>query len=274
MTIQFTSPVGRLVQGDAFVPQTTDAQGAPRVIKTGANAGQPSPQYFLGVAFAKHNPEWPAFRALIDGEARAGFPHLFTGPDGACTHPAFSYKVIDGDGLDTGGRAWSTREGFAGHWVVRFTSGFAPQVGTQTTPGQYRMIDAGELKCGDFIRVAGSIRGNDNAQRPGVYVGASLVERVAFGAPIVSGPSMADAFGATPVGALPAGASLTPVAAPGPIPAPPAPPAPPVAPAPPAPPAPPVARAMLPAAGATTYEGYLAAGWTDAQMVAAGYLAD
>ena len=122
----FTTPVGRLVQGSPFEPQTKDQKGNLRVVKSGPNAGQPSPQWFVAVAFAKTDPAWPAFYAILDAEARAGFPNLFPG-GGPCILPSFAWKIIDGDGFDTTGKPWSSREGFAGHWVVRFTSGFAPK---------------------------------------------------------------------------------------------------------------------------------------------------
>ena len=40
----------RFVQGDLDTPQDKDAQGALRVVKTGPNAGQPNPQYFVAGA--------------------------------------------------------------------------------------------------------------------------------------------------------------------------------------------------------------------------------
>ena len=35
----FTTPVGRLVMGSLYKPQTTDADGKPLVVKSGPNAG-------------------------------------------------------------------------------------------------------------------------------------------------------------------------------------------------------------------------------------------
>src|SRR3546814_1399507 len=49
-------------------------------------------------------------------------------------------------------------------------------------------------------------------QKPGIYVNGLMFQRCGFGEPIVTGPSAAEVF-ATPAGALPPGASATPVAA-------------------------------------------------------------
>ena len=119
---RFTTPVMRMVQGSVDEAQTKDQQGNPRVIKSGPNAGQPNPQYFLGGAVAKNDPAWPAFWELLCRQAFADFPNLFPhgidaiiqagGPQVWFTqppqghaqpwvmHPLFSFKVADGDGLD------------------------------------------------------------------------------------------------------------------------------------------------------------------------------
>lgn len=286
----FTTPVGRLVQGDAFVAQTTDQQGAPRLVKTGPNAGQPNPQFYAGVAFRKDDPAWPAFYTLLDAQARADFPHLFPTPGAACVNPLFSFKIIDGDGLDTGGKKWSDREGFAGHWVVRFASSFAPKV---FNAGQYdpmqQVTDPRALKRGYYVRVNGSCSGNGNAQRPGLYLNLTLIEISAIGPEIVSGPNASEAFGGAsaplPAGATPLAAAPAPqpVAAPAPAPAAASPspvaaspvtasPAPPPAPAAPAAPAPAPVRQMTAAANGVTYDAHIAAGWTDDQLVANGLM--
>ena len=67
----FTSPVMRFVQGSVDVAQDKDMQGNPRVIKSGPNAGQPNPQYFVAGAVAKTDPAWPAFWELLVRQAFA-----------------------------------------------------------------------------------------------------------------------------------------------------------------------------------------------------------
>jgi hypothetical protein len=69
------------------------------------------------------------------------------------------------------------------------------------------------LSAGYYVRVSGTVEGNANAQRPGIYVNLDMVELSAYGPEIVSGPDAGEAFGAAPT-ALPAGASPTPLTPP------------------------------------------------------------
>lgn len=214
---RFTSPVGRLVQGSVDEPQTKDAQGNPRVIKTGPNAGQPNPQYFIAVAFPKADPqgEFAAFWQVLLAQAAADFPNLFPqGPAGACVHPNFSFKYIDGDGRDQNGKPNAEKEGFAGHHVIRFASSYPPRCFHAGRYAAHEQIqEKGAIKRGYFVRVNGSVEGNGNAQRPGLYVNLDMVELSAYGPEIVSGPDASQAFGAGPA-ALPAGATSAPMAPP------------------------------------------------------------
>jgi len=251
MPTNFTSPVGRLVQGDAFKPNTTDMQGQPLTIKTGPNAGQARTEWFVALAFAKTDPNWPAFKALIDAEARLSWPHLFPTPGGPCVLPTFSDKVVDGDGFDDRGRPFNRLDGFAGHWVVRFTNGFQPKV-VKSEGGVWREARPEEMKRGYYGRVAGTIKSNDNAQKPGLHMNWSQFAIDGIGPEIIVGPSAEDAFGTAggPV-ALPPGASHTPVAS-GPMPG--------------------IGPVMLPAANGVPYAAMIAAGWTDAALIAAGMM--
>lgn len=282
----FTSPIGRLVQGDAFEFQTKDQQGNLRVIKTGPNAGKPAPIIYMGVAFPKVTPdgrpnqEWEGFWAQMNRIARRDWPHLFDA-NGVCTARSFAWKVIDGDGVDDKNKPYSEREGFAGCWIVRFSSSFAPKVFHANRYGAADQVqDKNALRRGYYVRIAGTMVGNDNQQNPGLYMNASLVEIAGYGPEIMGGADPNAAFGGTSSSA-PSGMSATPLgsntAPPGPGLGANAPPPPAAAPAtPPTPPAAPPASSgprMLPAAGATTYEAYKAAGWTDDQLVAAGYMA-
>ncbi len=234
---RFTSPKMRFVQGDLDEPQTKDAQGNPRVVKTGPNAGQPNPQYFVAGAIPKNSPEWPAFWAQLVNQAVADFSNLFplgaqpiidaggpVGiPQGALLHPKFSFKVIDGDGLDDNGKSNADKPGFAGCWVVRFASSYAPKcfhVGHYAPQDQIQ--EKGAIKRGYYIRVNGSVDGNGNAQRPGLYVNLDLVELTETCPPdqlIISGPSAQEAFGGngaaapSPAAGSPAPASPPPPAA-------------------------------------------------------------
>lgn len=281
MPTNFTSPVGRLVQGDPFKPRTTDQQGNPLTIKSGPNAGQPRSDYFIAIAVPKDSPEWPAFKALIDAEAKAAWPQ------GQFNSPKFSNKIIDGDGMDDNGKSNADKPGFAGCWVVRFSSGFAPAIWARSKvlPEHMRSPDPESfvqvtfptaLKRGYFIRTAGNVAGNQNQQSPGLYLNYNMVELVGYGEEIVSGPTASQAFGAAPA-ALPTGVSAAPTDAPTPsAPAPTPTASPGDAPAPytgyAEPPAP-SGPVMTPKANGVTYEAFIAKGWTDEQLKAQGYMA-
>lgn len=286
----FTTGVGRMVQGDWFRPNTTDSNNVPLVIKSGANAGKPRVEYVVNLAFPKvgMDPASADFLRLIKEESAKAWPHLFPrGASGDCTAREFSDKIIDGDGYDKYGRAWSEREGFAGHWVVRFTSGFAPKVYPN---GRYSAADIimepHLTPRGYYYRASGTIESNNNSQSPGMYVNLQLGELIGYGPEIIGGPNAAEAFGARPA-VLPPGVSATPLAPPSGMPAAPsapasyAPPAAPSAPVPaynaapaiapyagymtpPAAPSAPVAQSPLMSAKANgaTYEQMIAAGWT------------
>ena len=207
--MEFISPVGRLVQGSVLEGRTTDAQGKPLVVKTGPRAGQPTTQFFMAVAFKKTQPAWwmeGEFFANLYNVGRQGYPQHF-GPDGACKHPRFAFKVMDGDGNDNDGNPNSQKEGFAGHWVVKFGSSFAPKAWMN---GAYT-VDPQAIKRGYFVRVVGSIEPNIGSDVPGVYVNHNGVEFIAYGQEIVSGPNVGAMFAAAArPAALPEGATMVP----------------------------------------------------------------
>lgn len=256
--IRLTSPRGRLVQGDAFEPQTTDQNGAPLTIKTGPNAGQPTRRWFIGVAFPKADPRTlPYLKQMADFAAQqwpAYFPNGATGqpPMFGCTHPRFSIKIMDGDGVDENGKPNREKEGFAGHWVVKYSTSLqAPGVWQEPDFDEMaRITDPRHLPRGYFCRVNHTVQSNENDQRPGMYVNLDKIAISAdqAGAAVIqSGPTAAQAFGAAPSG----GGG---------------------APAPAAPATPPAAGGLQPMPGAAyTIEALRTAGWTDDQIVAGGY---
>jgi hypothetical protein len=206
----FLTPVGRMVQGDPFEAQTKDQQGNALTIKSGPNMGQPTQRYFIAVAFRKDDPNFPPFYAKLAAQARADWPQLFDAA-GNCTHPRFSWKLADGDGVDDNGKQNSSKEGFAGHWVVKFGSSFAPRCFHAGHYAPHEQIqDRNAIQRGYFVRVAGTIEGNGIQQKPGLYVNLSMVELAGVGPIISSGPDASAVFGgAAPV--LPAGASPLPM---------------------------------------------------------------
>lgn len=250
-TVRLTSPRGRLVQGDAFEAQTTDQNGAPMTIKTGPNAGQPTKKWFMAVAFKKGVPENEAYIQQIGAFAAQVWPAYFpSGSNGVaplfgCIRPNFSCKVMDGDGIDDNGKRNAEKPGFAGHWVVKYTTSIqAPGVWQEPNFDEMaRVTDPRLLPTGYFVKINHTMQSNENDQRSGIYVN---LDKVAIcqdqnGAEVIqSGPSAAEAFGAAP--ARPA------VAAPAP------------------------SGGLVPVPGAAyTIEALRGAGWTDEQIVNGGH---
>lgn len=334
--VNITSPVGRIVMGSLYDPSTTDAEGKPLVVKTGPNAGQPRVNYFFALAIPKGaEPHWAhtPWGQQIWNVGNQAFPN-------AAQSPAFAWKIEDGDSQipNKKGRKPCENEGWRGHWILKFSGGFAPKVYQQEGAGYVQVMQKDFCKPGYFVEVAFSVDGNGSQSQPGVYINHSMVCFRAYGPEISFGPDVASAgFGAAP---LPAGASMTPPAgaipmpqapaaapaayappalpgapagyapppvpagvpqipgaapaplapagsvpmpyapapgAPAPIPVTPNPgfvQVPPPAPAPMAPPPAPVApvRQMTAAAQGVTYDAYVAAGWSDAQLVQNGLM--
>lgn len=302
--VNITSPVGRIVMGSLYDPNTTDAEGKPLVVKTGPNAGQPRVNYFFALAIPKNPGEthWAqtAWGQQIWNVGNQAFPNI-------AQSPAFAWKIEDGDSQipNKKGRKPCENEGWKNHWILKFSGGFAPKVYQQEGAGYVQAMQKDFVKPGYFVEVAFSVEGNGSQSQPGVYLNHSMVCFRAYGQEIQFGPDVSSAgFGAAP---LPAGASMTPpagaipmpsapaAAAPA-VPAMPAPSAapipvtpnpafvqvpPPVAAAAPvamgvpnvpvAPPAAPVHQ-MTPAANGIAYEAYIAQGWTDAQLIQNGLM--
>lgn len=293
----FTTTVGRLVGGDLFLGRDKDLEGRPLT----TSDGKPRVEFVVVVAFPKTDPKTEELRGEIYRAGMEGFPAHF--PNGQCTLPTFSFKWTDGDSQVPNQRGTKPcdKEGYPGNWVITFKGSFAPKV---YNANNEQILDPKAVKRGDYVRVAGSARANGKQTKPGVYVNHSLIQLCGYGEEISSGPDAATAFAAP--AHLPAGASATPVAPSGGMPAPdgvpmpapagvptpgsapapmpgfgavpqgvPANGAPPIAPAPLAPPPP----AAAPPVKTTkpgcphTYEQLVAAGWNDEQMRAAGHLA-
>jgi len=215
----FTTPVGRLVLGNLYEPRTTGFKGNPLVHTTGPDIGKPRSEYFIGVAFPKERD--PATGQVKPwshtpwGQIiwRAGHAYMATAGE-----MDFAWKVQDGDKPyvdQQTGRQLPIREGCAGHWILRLSSGFASKiytcVGVPDPRNPAPLLDKGAVNLGDYIQVNGDVAGNGaTGQQAGVYVNHHLVCLAGYGERIVHGPDVASAgFGGQP---LPPGASMTPVA--------------------------------------------------------------
>lgn len=300
---ELLTPVGRLVQGSLYEPQTTDAENRPLVYKSGPNAGQNRVEFYFAIAIPKGGEQhWAqtVWGAKIYAVGQAGFPN------GQFNSPTFAWKIKDGDSAipNRAGRKPCDCEGFPGHWVLSFSSGFAPQI--LNADGTQQILEPNAINLGDYIQVFGSVNDNESQQQPGVFLNHSMVALAGYGKRIFVGADPKSVgFGAGV--SLPAGASLTPVAqgfnpaptqaatphslppmpanaAPMPASAAPLPTAPaphygilnPPAPAVPAPapalaPVAPV-RTMTAQANGLTYEQYKASGWSDEQLIQHGYM--
>ena len=283
----FTTPVGRLVMGSLYKPQTTDAEGKPLVNKSGPNIGRPKVQFFFALAIPKTGEQhWSqtAWGAQIWKVGHEAFPQ-------AAQSPTFAWKIVDGDSAVPNRRGIkpNSRIGYPGNWVISFSSGFAPKI--YNKDGSAAITDPEAVKLGYYVQVNGDVDGNGSQQQPGVFINHSMVALSAYGEEIVLGPdATAAGFGQAP---LPAGAMATPPATF----------VPPVTPATPAgvpsyaaptPGFPPMAAGVMPPpnpaflaipplpvapvrqmtalAKGATYEQMIAAGWNDALLVQHGMM--
>lgn len=312
--IEITTPVGRIIKGNPYDPQTTDYDGNPLKVKSGPNMGADQVRYYIGVAFPKtpgatHWAQEPFLRPIYDLAAKLW-------PNKQYEHPAFSWKIHDGDSSlpDKKGVPWNTKVGHPGNWVVGFSSGFAPRV--VNADGSAALLEPGAIKTGYYVQVYGTVDSNSNVNNPGMYINLAIVSLQGYGPEIVSGPDpKAVGFGGA---ALPPGATrvpvggLTPGSGPAPLPPPGQSPAftgailppnavaalppmprpgptavmphpgilsPPAAPPPPAlaappPPAPPRGPVMTAKAGGISFNDYIAKGWSVAQLVQHGMMED
>lgn len=251
------TPELRLVQGDAFKGNDKNMQGQPKV----STSGQPYTTWFVACAGRKGDPAVEEMKRMWEQQARAAWPQLHNGPGGACTNPKFSIKIVDGDGYDDNGVHNGTKQGFAGHWIFKFSSGYAPrcfQFGKWKPAEELRKMPGGPdpIPLGCYVKVSYSLASNQNTQKPGMYVNLHMIAFTRPGDPIVTGVNPALAFGDS------AGAASVPGYAPAP------------AMAPPPAPVPAMTYSVSPALAAQghTLESLRASGQTDANMVAQGWL--
>lgn len=226
---------GRIVQGSLYDAQDKDTQGNPLIIKTGPNAGKTRVNHYFAVAIPKTRANWweEEWGAKVLAIANAAWPQ------GQTQQPKFAWKIEDGDSQipNENGRKNAEREGHPGCWIIKFGSMFPVKVyDTSGNP----MLQPGLVKRGFWVEVQGTVEGNGNAQKPGIYVNHSMVAYRAPDKEIETGPDpRAAGFGRAPlpagVTAAPTGTAAFPVtpppaaAAPGQPPAPAYPPTPPVA---------------------------------------------
>ena len=204
MTQEILFPPARLIMGSLYKGNDKDDKGNPRVNK----AGQPSTQYFFGVAVPKgretHWNQTPWGQQILAVGA-AAFPAVYQGR-------TFAWKIEDGDSTEPNkkGRKPCETEGGPGHWIVKFSSGYPPTVHHQPRPGLVvEVTTPGAVKVGYWIQVAGNVVSNNSTESPGVYLNHNMVLFVRPDTEITSGPDAASVFAGAGVSQpLPGVASL------------------------------------------------------------------
>ena len=157
--LQILLPPGRIILGDAYKGSDKDSKGVPRTVKSGPNKGQQVTQYFIGVAIPKAGEQawWQtAWGQQIMAVGQQGFPNFFQ-------NPAFAWKIEDGDSTipNKSNRRMCDNEGAPGHWVLKFSSQFAPPVYQQPSPGVFEQVNQpGLIKTGWWIQVHASVKSN------------------------------------------------------------------------------------------------------------------
>lgn len=239
---EFLSPRGRIVGGSVLTGRRTDFQGKPLTTQ----AGEPRIEYFMALAVPKN--EANELLALIRQVAASSFS--LGEPD----RPNFSWKFEDGDSQtpNSRGRRPCDRAGYPGNIVFRFSSGFPPKLYDSQIQ---EIVDPNKVQLGDYLRVHGTIRGNDSSMQPGLYLNHDMVQFLGTGERIVTGPDARAVFGGNESSHVQ------------PRPLPPNPPE--AVPPPPSPPSSPRTTEGCP----YTYEQLVGQGWTEDQMRANGWLA-
>lgn len=288
---------GRLVQGDAHKPGPQRKDKRTNVLKVKKD-GTPDAPFFLAVAVPKNpaqrfviqgNPDYESQKAILDADARAAWPQYFgQRPQGLhfdaslphdCINPKFANKVIDGDGYDDEGKPNAEKDGWAGCWIIKVSNGFAPKVYEWTAQGWKETLHTGRvIKCGDYVTISGDCSSNQSTESAGMYMNVDTVSFEQEGKPIIGSnnvdPNQAlGSRGAPPnpaanqaganaassgqgaVGNQGSGTASEPYSGYRES----------------APPPPPSGPQMT-AAATTSYDKYIAAGWTDAQLRANGLM--
>lgn len=201
---EFTTCLGRIVWGHPLKPQNKTKDNQPVL----DDNGQPVKQWAFGVAFPKAEFEaqvWPQFAAEAAKMYPNGAPRNFT------------YKYKDGDtDLDRNNNPLSAKDGYAGCYIVSFSTELQPPQCYVYQNNAYMQIDESSIKTGDYVQVGTNIKVHAG-QTPGLYVNPMTV-LLCFEGDAISGGYTADpnaTFGAAPPQVqMPAGARAVGTAAP------------------------------------------------------------
>lgn len=273
MAIEFTTPVGRIVQGHPMKPSAVKDDDGKPVFR---DDGTPKTATYFAIAIPKNGTtdfKQTDWGQKIDTQAKADWPN------GMWQQPSFAWKVDDGDSTvpNKAGRIPNQQEGWAGCWILKCKT-YLIGMPVCYHVGKYHptqaIQNADEIKCGDYVRVLVSVEGNKadttKRQTAGLYINPELVSLDRAGVQIFRNdtPDANAAFGDS-APQLPPDAAVDTGVAPdhgfaetartGAV-------------APPPPTSKPAGPVMLPAAGGVPYESYKASGWTDEQLIANGFM--
>ncbi len=207
-TTQIMFPPGRWVSASIYDKQTKD------------DKGQPIPAEKQGYSIGYALPKTPGrdwrqepWGQQIVAAAQADWPN------GEANHPAFSWKVKDGDAGPNpnriGSKANNQKEGWPGHWVLFFSSKFDAPIVNANGSENFALRAQKQIKKGDYIQIFGSVKGtNGRSANAGCYLNHDVIAFVGKGQEIVSAnrpdPTKLGFGGALPAGATavsaPAGA--------------------------------------------------------------------
>jgi hypothetical protein len=204
--------VGRIVwlSGDLFAGKLKTIFGT-NTPKLNAQ-GEQMKEYGFGLAISKADLQQTGegekghIWAVVNAEAQGLYPQGLP--------PGFAMKFKDGDGIDHNGQPLANRAGHAGHMIFSCTTSL-PIKFFKFENGANVMINEG-IKCGDYVNVQLQVKahGPVGQGKPGLYLNPNAVQLVGYGEAIINTPSGDQLFGTAQPG-MPAGASATPVAAPG-----------------------------------------------------------
>lgn len=171
---QIRFPPMRFVQGNMYKAQDKDfTTGQPRVYPAGhAKAGQPKISWFFAGAVPKQQGEAAWWDTSWGKEIVPLAQQMW--PRGEWQTPTFAWKIEDGDSQipNKKGRKNANTEGFAGCWIVNFSSGFAPKI--CDVNGQ-PILETDVVKLGYWIEVASTVRSNETQGNPGIYINHDFV---------------------------------------------------------------------------------------------------
>lgn len=191
-------PVGRLVAGHPMKaePRINDQTKQPQLDAT----GQPVTERYIGVAIAKAG-ETHWNQTVWGKQILAAAQDPVSGwTNGEIGMPAFAWKIVDGDSMipNKAGKKPAEQEGYPGHWVINMTTRIAYNCyHTGKYDPMQAIQDVNEIKCGDYVQVYASVKGNKPSQSPGIYINPQMLRFDRAGQQIIrtSGPSAADVFG-------------------------------------------------------------------------------